>query len=785
MTWKPSRQRERGAPAPSASRIAAEAPLAGGRSVAERWFPRLTTRRQMLLGLAVLVCVLTLVSSVLMRAQRDMAEAADIVRISQIADDLALATRNLAFERGRTNAALSAPRPVSAANRAFIDDRRAIGTTALERAKARVAEVSSGGVATDAVLRAIDGLRANDRKVDGLRQRVDLALTESSAERDPDLVSQWFPAMTDLLQSIVGTMWALDAATQTSTFDYYVLTRLRYAALVFRLEAGEESALLAAAVASGQPFSAERIAQINLSRGRTTYLRGELLRLASTSHNERVTKAIGEAMERDTGAFRELRDRVYAAGVSDGAYPMNSDDYGAQSVIALDSITGIVDSAGQVATEQAQLAFAQAQIVFYQHLALFLAALLTGGILALGIARTNTERRAMESRLRESQKLEALGKLTGGMAHDFNNFLGVIIGNLDMVRDIPDGDAKRPQYVNAAVSSAERAAELTRSLLAFSRRQPLNPQATDLNQRLLAIANLLRHTLGEDIVLTTEFAADAWPVRVDAAQLDSCIVNLANNARDAMPNGGALSIVTRNVHLGADFAQTDEDLTPGDYVLIEVADSGSGMSPEVAARVFEPFFTTKAAGHGTGLGLSMVFGFVKQSGGLTQVDSLVGRGTVMRIYLPRAAGQARSGVDLRDVIPRAGEESILVVEDNEEMRRAVVAQLGSLGYRVIEAPNGAAALHLLERAPVLPDLLFSDIVMPGKPDGYELARIALERWPGLRVLLTSGFPGDPAQRQGSMPLRLRLLGKPYRQDDLARAVRAALDAELPPVAQMA
>jgi PAS domain S-box-containing protein len=408
------------------------------------------------------------------------------------------------------------------------------------------------------------------------------------------------------------------------------------------------------------------------------------------------------------------------------------------------------------------------------------------GVMIAAAVRDVTARRDLERQLEQAIKMEAIGKLTGGMAHDFNNYLGVIIGNLDLLKETEQPGSERAALIDAALSGAQRGAELTESLLAFSRRQPLDPRVTDLNQRIERIAVLLSRTLGEDIEFGTALDAALWPAKIDGAQLDSCIVNLANNARDAMPCGGALTIATRNTHLDDDYARINLGAAAGDYVLIEVSDTGEGMTPDVAARVFEPFFTTKGPGHGTGLGLSMVYGFVRQSGGYIKIYSEVGHGTTVRIYLPRADAEG-----IQDVRPapsltpqHGGTLTILVVEDNTDMRSTTVAQLFSLGYQVIEAANGDAALDILERQAPRVDLVFSDVVMPGKLDGYALATAVLERWPGTKVLLASGFPGDTLRRNGKDAGRLRLLGKPYRKDELARAILATLKdgTEMPPAA---
>ena len=387
-----------------------------------------------------------------------------------------------------------------------------------------------------------------------------------------------------------------------------------------------------------------------------------------------------------------------------------------------------------------------------------------------------TERRGLEAQLAQAVKMEAIGKLTGGIAHDFNNFLGIIMGNLDLLRERAAGDHGAMRLIDAALRGAARSADLTQSLLAFSRRQPLDPRLTNVSERLGATIDLVRRSLGDGIELAPELVPDPWPVRIDGAQFDSCILNLANNARDAMPAGGTLRIATRNQRLDEAYAAANPGASAGDHVAIEVTDTGTGMTPETAARAFEPFFTTKPTGHGTGLGLSMVYGFVKQSGGHISLASEPGAGTTVRIYLPRDrhAGPATeaSGPRARPPLP-TGRETVLVVEDNEQMRQTATAQLTSLGYRVVEAENGQAALAVLDRGNHF-DLLFSDVVMPGEPDGYGLARIARERRPGIRVLLTSGFPGDALSRDGRAD-DLPLLGKPYRKEELARALRAVLD----------
>jgi PAS domain S-box-containing protein len=384
-----------------------------------------------------------------------------------------------------------------------------------------------------------------------------------------------------------------------------------------------------------------------------------------------------------------------------------------------------------------------------------------------------TERKKLEDHLRQAQKMEAVGNLTGGMAHDFNNLLGVIIGNLDLLREAPRDDPDANEFIGEALAAALRGADLTRRLLAFARRQPLKPARIEVNELIGGIVRLLGRTLGEEIQITLDLNPDLWPVVVDAAQLEASLTNLATNARDAMPRGGQLIIVTENRSLDADYAAQYPEVQPGDYAMIEVTDTGTGMPPETASRIFEPFYTTKEPGKGTGLGLSMVFGFIKQSGGHINVYSEVGIGTTFRLYLPRASADAEAQpAALPTVLVRGNGETVLAVEDNASLRRVVARQLTELGYRVLEAEDAQTALRIIESEPV--DILFTDIVMPGGISGYEIAGRVLSRWPQIKVVLTSGFPDN--RTNGDTGARgLRLLSKPYRRDDLGRVIREVLD----------
>ena len=386
-------------------------------------------------------------------------------------------------------------------------------------------------------------------------------------------------------------------------------------------------------------------------------------------------------------------------------------------------------------------------------------------------------RQRTEGQLVQSQKMHAMGQLTGGMAHDFNNLLSIIVGCLELLRDHWPDDPKSGELTEEAMKAALHGAELTRQLLAFARRQPLVPERCDINAVIGDFTRLLRRTLGEDITIDLHLAEALPPVRVDRVQLETSITNLANNARHAMPRGGRLTITTRETVLDEDYARTNAEVVPGSYVLIEVRDTGTGMKPEVLEHVFDPFFTTKEPGQGTGLGLSMVYGFLKQSGGHISAYSEPGEGTTFRLYLPPARDMAvpeAAAEPARPPLPERGQgERVLAVEDNAGLRQVLVRQLSSAGYQVVEADNAHAALDLIEGGERI-DLLFTDIVMPGGMNGHELARRALLARPDVKILLTSGF-SDMANGGAALPSHARLLRKPYREEELLRLVREALN----------
>jgi len=393
----------------------------------------------------------------------------------------------------------------------------------------------------------------------------------------------------------------------------------------------------------------------------------------------------------------------------------------------------------------------------------------------LAFSEDITEQRQVEDQLRHAQKMEALGHLTGGLAHDFNNLLAIIIGNLDVLAELRPGDAEQTELVQGAISAALSGSELNKRLLAFARRQPLLPEQVDLNMLIEEISMLLKRTLGQNVEIGLDLDRSIPAVTVDRVQLETAIANLANNARDAMPDGGRLIIATHTAYLDQDYAAHHAEVVPGSYVAIEVSDSGQGMMPEVTAHIFEPFYTTKEQGKGTGLGLSMVFGFMKQSGGHINVYSEPGRGTTFRLYLrPANASNMAEDVEAPPLQPDADiHETILVVEDNAQLRQIVVKQLSGFGFQVLEVDNAKRALELLALKGKV-DLLFTDVVLPGDMDGCALAREVVSRCPDAKVLLTSGFPGARLTDMQTLGTSVRLLSKPYRKEDLARTVREAL-----------
>ncbi len=384
------------------------------------------------------------------------------------------------------------------------------------------------------------------------------------------------------------------------------------------------------------------------------------------------------------------------------------------------------------------------------------------------------EMEATESQVRQAQKMEAIGQLTGGVAHDFNNLLTVITGTIEILEEAVKDRPHLAQITNMIGAAAARGADLTQHLLAFARRQPLRPRSTDVNALVIDAARLLRPTLGEQIEIESMLAHDSVPALIDPSQLSTAILNLALNARDAMPNGGKLTLETKNVVLDENYADMNSEVSPGNYVMIAVSDTGEGIPSSLLDKVIEPFFTTKGVGKGSGLGLSMVYGFVKQSNGHIKIYSEEGQGTAVKLYLP----QARSAADLLPAKAsilelERGDETILIVEDDALVREYVVTQIGRLGYDTLAASNAAEALAIIDGAEHI-DLLFTDVIMPGGMNGRQLATEALKRRPQLKVLYTSGYTENAIVHHGRLDAGVLLLPKPYVGSELARMLKIAL-----------
>ncbi|HEY4545171.1 MAG TPA: PAS domain-containing protein [Pedomonas sp.] len=393
----------------------------------------------------------------------------------------------------------------------------------------------------------------------------------------------------------------------------------------------------------------------------------------------------------------------------------------------------------------------------------------------LGIVRDLTEQRALEQKVQKMHRMDAVGQLTGGIAHDFNNLLAIILGYAELLRD-NISDPYLVGLTDKVIDASERGGDLVRRLMVFARKHRLEPSIINLNERLPGVVALLSRTLGENVQIELVLSPDLWLTKVDASQVDDAIVNLALNARDAMRGGGLITLRTANVSLDQQAAERLIDAEPGDYVMLAVTDTGHGMEPEVLARVFEPFFTTKEQGRGTGLGLPMVYGFIKQSGGHVVIDSAPGHGTTVGLYLPKAGEKPEAaGGEEKGHEAAGGSETILLVEDNDGVRAMAGLHLQKLGYNVLEAVNAAEALTLIERG--LPiDLMFTDIVMPGGISGYDLAQQARRLRPDLPILFTTGYDSPVADRSAERLPNSDLLPKPYRRRELALAIRNVLDA---------
>ncbi|HEY4344104.1 MAG TPA: ATP-binding protein [Parvibaculum sp.] len=394
----------------------------------------------------------------------------------------------------------------------------------------------------------------------------------------------------------------------------------------------------------------------------------------------------------------------------------------------------------------------------------------------IAIARDKTEELATAAQLVQAQKMESVGRLTGGVAHDFNNLLTIMMGNAEILSERLEDQPDLANLARMIEAATQRGAELTHRMLAFARRQVLRPAELDVNALLSRMVDMMGRILGEDIRIRIDTAEKLWCVAADPAQMESAILNLAINARDAMPQGGTLTIETQNTHLDADYIARNPEAAVGDYILIAISDSGTGMPPEVLDRAFDPFFTTKEVGKGSGLGLSMVYGFVKQSHGHIKIYSEAAHGTTVRIYLPRSTEAGESQENVAEILldDAKGTEIVLVVEDEEAVRVYVTQQLRGLGYTVIEAADSQAALAILE-SDVEIDLLFTDVVLPGGMNGRQLAEIGTRARPSLKVLFTTGYTENAVVHHGKLDAGVELLSKPYRRAELARHVRKVIE----------
>ncbi len=388
-----------------------------------------------------------------------------------------------------------------------------------------------------------------------------------------------------------------------------------------------------------------------------------------------------------------------------------------------------------------------------------------------------TELKALEQQLLHAQRMEAVGQLTGGVAHDFNNLLAIMIGNVQFLEDRAGEDEESKEFIGEIKAAIDQGSSLTSRLLAFSRKTTLAPVATDVSDLIGGLHGMLQRTLGETVELKVERTADRWTAMIDPHQLENALVNLAINARDAVPKGGTLTIEAANVTLDKTYAEQYEEVTPGEYIKVAVSDTGTGMTPEVLKKVFEPFFTTKEAGKGSGLGLSMIHGFVKQSMGHITIYSEVDHGTTVKLYMPRSQ-EGATKIDTEDEALdfARGSERILVVEDDPGVRKVPVAILRNQGYEVAEAGNGEEAIDHLKTGQAF-DLLFTDIVLPGGMNGVEIAEAAKRLQPNIKVLYTTGYAENAVIHTGQLDPGVALVNKPFRRDELLEKVRAMLNRE--------
>jgi signal transduction histidine kinase len=517
--------------------------------------------------------------------------------------------------------------------------------------------------------------------------------------------------------------------------------------------------------------------------------------------NPQQQHAVGRLSQLIADKLRELRATIDAhkAGQVDTALRLVNTDEGAQAMDEIRQFVSQIDAEEDrlLALRQSSLTTAGLLLQIGAAIALLLICVLGGltnyltrrSFAALLSARdqlviTNqalleqaSQRERAESQLRQAQKMEAIGQLTGGIAHDFNNMLGVIAGSLDLMqRRLKSGAGGIERFIETAKTATERGAALTHRLLAFARQQPLAPQPIDISRMIAGMSDLLRSTLGEHFQVEIVSAGGLWTTNADAHQLESAILNIAINARDAMPEGGKITIETGNAYLDDAYCRQHADVNPGQFVMVAISDTGTGMKPDVVARAFDPFFTTKPAGSGTGLGLSQVYGFVKQSRGHIKIYSELDSGTTVKIYLPRLIhGEPK---DAKIAPPRAvkmgdASETILVVEDDPLVRRLTTEALRELGYTVFDSDSASNACAILERVPEI-KLLFTDVVMP-EVNGKKLADEALRLRPDIKVLYTTGYTPNAVVHGGMLDADVHFLSKPFTLDQLAAKVRAVLD----------
>ncbi len=594
-----------------------------------------------------------------------------------------------------------------------------------------------------------------------------------------------------LLAMVVSSLWfaraQIQASNETRRLFEHELTLVEILSALKDVEASQRGYLLTGDALYLAPYR-ESVARVYRAREA----------LARNTGPEPDTVALGSLV---TSKLEEIERTVALAGAGriEDARAIVRTDFGERLMQRLRAIIG--EARGET---KGQIDALNERIAHFSYL--LSAGLVTGLLAVIGLAwmwmrnhsrqlrlllaardeaeagnqalRTQIEaREAAETQVRQIQKMESIGQLTGGIAHDFNNMLAIVIGSLDLAkRRLTSDPAKVGTYLDNAREGADRAAQLTARLLAFSRQQPLAPSPTDANKLVSGMSEMLRRTLGEPVRVETVLAGGLWRCYVDPTQLENALLNLAVNARDAMPEGGRLTIETQNAHLDDDYARGHEEVEAGQYVCVCVSDTGTGMTKEVIERAFDPFFTTKSVGKGTGLGLSQVFGFLKQSGGHIKIYSEIGEGTTIRLYLPRWFGVERgseTGPESMDLPLGAADEFILVVEDEMRVRHMSVDALRELGYTVIQASNANQALEQLRQQPRI-DLLFTDVVMPDM-NGRRLAELARELRSDLKVLYTTGYTRNAVVHNGMLDPGVAFLPKPFTMDQLARKVREVLD----------